>query len=288
MERKRLKADIFSVSMLFWLGESVCKIPNNLNIKSLSLVLLTALVFLILVTFFDKKIVVFIKQKPFLKIAIAIFLSLYALYCLIDTVNLFSRVFKRFALNEFSVLMISVIFLALGIYTALKGFRAYKKTATVFLAISVLFIAIIIVVSLGEINKENFNDIFKLPLNLDYKIFLQSGFSVGFLPLCFHLFNEKEYKKSMYYGVFSAGILLIVLGLIPILIFGSVFSYALDFPLFDAVGALSVGSVFTRIDAFSYFILFSGSLIKTALLIFVLIRLSKYLIGKIKSPVLNQ
>ena len=101
-------------------------------------------------------------------------------------------------------------------------------------------------------------------------------------------YNEKEYKKSMYYGVFSAGILLIVLGLIPILIFGSVFSYALDFPLFDAVGALSVGSVFTRIDAFLYFILFSGSLIKTALLIFVLIRLSKYLIGKIKSPVLNQ
>lgn len=287
MERKGLKTDIFSISLLFLLGESVCKIPNSLNIKNLTIVLLTALILLILVTLFDKKIIAFIKPKPFLKIAAVIFLSLYALYCLIDTVGLFSKVFRRFALNEFSVWTISVLFLALCIYTALKGFRAYKKTATVFLAVSILFTAIIIIVSLSEIDKENFNDIFKLPLNLDYKIFLQSGFSVGFLPFCFCLFDEKEYKKSMYYGVFSAGILLIVLGLIPILIFGSVFSYALDFPLFDAVGALSVGSVFTRIDAFLYFVLFSGSLIKTALLILVLIRLLKYLIKKIKSPALK-
>ncbi|MBQ7726232.1 MAG: hypothetical protein IJT66_03715, partial [Clostridia bacterium] len=65
---------------------------------------------------------------------------------------------------------------------------------------------------------------------------------------------------------FFAGILPIALCLTDcLLLFGAPLAARLSYPLFSAVGTVTVGPLFTRMDGVIYYLLFSSALMKTTL-----------------------
>ncbi len=209
--------------------------------------------------------------------------ALICLYFAVTTFVDFSFFLSILLLQDFSIfLSFAVFFITVILFSFIKTDALLK-----FCLLSCFFTAVVILffffASLGKFDLSQIF-IFSLPNAKNFWVqlkpyFLNPLLSV-FLVLVFEvlIFGDIR-KRSSLWGVLLGFGLLGLCVLNSVLLFGTRFAGALDFPYASAVSTVTIGRLFTRLDGFSYFVYFSAAMTK----IFVCIFLIKALFKKAKA-----
>lgn len=201
-----------------------------------------------------------------------VFLLLSLLFCLSSAFPFleFLNFSEKILMPRASKIIVILLFLSVLIPFLTAKKEAVFKFALISAVFSAIIIFLLFIVSVPSMKLINIS-VFSFPpiKNLTkegtsyfLKIFLPALASIG---LC-HKANPSFNKKTALLGVASGGILLSGVFLTSLLILGSGVNH-FEFPYLSAIGTLTFGNLFTRLDLFVYFLFFVSALIKTAVLI---------------------
>lgn len=251
MKNKLLKKNTILTILLFSLGEFLV-LPFNI----FGLIIFVISHLFCLLAFRNNKI---------LENNVILFISILAsLFCLGCTVFIFAEIFKSFVIGYLPKLLITLIFLLFSVFIGFKNKTVINKLSTLFGSISLIFFAIIFLLSLKQ---AQFSNLRTLNFSNSSLLYLGPIISVLLLPFYFNLYSKGNQKIPSVIAIISSLTINISLPLLPILVFGDKLYKDFDYPLFCLVSSLSVGKLFTRIDAFLYFFVFSVFLIKATVLV---------------------
>ena len=197
--------------------------------------------------------------------------SLFCLFCAIACMRNFIAFVDTRILSLSGGLLPSIIFTTLAVWLCFVPKRALVKFSFIGLILTAVSEVFLFICSLRQINLENL-----LPLiNTDVKgIFYQgvSYFGMSFAQCAVLLAFFMGYKKSNSKCTYKTGLLLgaglLFICLIHTLgIFGYAYTGTLKYPYALAIGTVTAGDKFMRLEGFSYIIYFFSALIKTAVCI---------------------
>ena len=260
------------------LGEAVILVPYKpSDIYSFSAFLLAFIVAIPLFLFVPcllKGGVKLLKSKrTAVKFLFSFLFSIVALLFFLSAVFPFSE-FLKFAGKILLPKAPKIISLLLFLGGLIPFLTLKKEPIFKFALISIVFIGLIILtlfalsvpsMKLINISVFAFPPIKKLTgegLNYFAKIFLPALAALGLCYGAYPSFN----KKTAVWGVIIGGLLLSGIFLTSLLILGSGVNH-FEFPYLSAIGTLTFGNLFTRLDFFVYYLFFVSSIVKTALCI---------------------
>ena len=163
--------------------------------------------------------------------------------------------------------LIAAVFLACVFVFSLSESKALLKFSLISaFAVSLIFVVLFLL----SVKNFSFKNVF-YGVNTDAKLLIKDTlnyFLTMFLPALISLMFLSERGEvsagSLLSGVSFGLFLISVCVLDSILSFGSVFATRLKYPYIDDISTVTVGSLFTRMDGFSYFAFFAAYLIKGA------------------------
>ena len=205
-----------------------------------------------------------------LKKTVSLLLSVFVLYLCAKSFHTVAEYFSLAVLTKTPVLLILSAFFILVFYAAVCGGDAVKKfTLLGFLAVAVLIIILAVIsfknLELSLVSRPKFSgNFFKTVAKYIVIIFV---FSSEILPFQKKGGNKKEFLKSTVLGIGVGALLLTLVVANSVLVFGENYSGEMAFPYSFAVSTFSLGTLFTRLDGFAYFIIVTLNFLKGALCI---------------------
>ncbi len=212
-------------------------------------------------------------KLSFLKGIILYSVSVFALFILAETFKIFCE-FSANILLESSQYLPTVLFGAVCFYFGFRRQANILKFSLLGFVYTAVVILIFTALLLPNLKVENIT----FPENFN-ALELTSGFKFEFLNiflpvilLCFYQYaiNGNAQKSAVTVGVIIGAVILLVCALSVVMLFGSEFSSVLDYPYLSAVSSVSVGKLFSRLDAVLYFVFFLSSLLRIEVCIFVI------------------
>ncbi len=175
------------------------------------------------------------------------------------------------------LIVLAVVFLALVKEETVLKF-CIISAIPVILTVVILFclsISSMKLINISVFSLPDTNRLFKLSLPYFLRIFLTAVPALIFVS---GIIRIKARKGTVIWGVLLGTALLSAVVLQSMLILGTAVN-SFDFPYLSAVGTLTFGNLFTRLDGFVYFLFFVGVIIKSA----VCIHSAKYLFRLLKT-----
>lgn len=213
----------------------------------------------------------YLSENKTLKIISGILVFSVSSFCLLFSLKTVFSFVSVAVLPEAGFYKIVLPFLILIIFFATRNKTAVIKSATVVFVLFAVLLAVLIAVSTGEILRSGK----ELPVFIFEKSFSFKGakdnFLKIFLPFCaFVPLCKKTYTKdgkSIFSGFIIALIFLCACLFCSVLLLSESFSASADFPFLLALGTVSVGKLYTRLDGILYMLFFLSSAIKDAYLL---------------------
>ncbi len=166
---------------------------------------------------------------------------------------------KSEQMPQTSIYLLSAVLLGLIFVFALSSVSAFYKYS---LLVAVIGAAMVIICFVGGIKNFDFSNFKKDFLKFDFNIkdFLHIFSSLAVIPFFISLSSKNIPAKPLVLGA-STGFLAFLLCLAQS-VFTLGFADDISYPYLKAVGVISSGSLFTRLDGFVYFIFFITALTK--------------------------
>ena len=213
---------------------------------------------------------IFVKKTPPKSAAVFwLACAVYSLFVFKDTFIVFLKFAETVVLkNEISLVLLFAVSLLSLLMLKKEGFL---KLSLVFFVLSVVIVFNLVILLFGKYDFKEIKHLFTGSQNLIQNVWLFS--KEAFLPLLilipYQVTIFKRLRPKVYFiGGITGAVILICIYLVPILVFGSGFSSRLAFPFSDAVSTISVGRLYSRLDGFYYFFVFSSTLIKSMTALF--------------------
>lgn len=270
MKTKTLDFHTIAAAAISVLGTAVVYLPG-INDKSPVLAMIFALflglpIYMLFVKFTGKINFKNIIIKKFF----AVILSAFLIYLAAESFCAITNYFSVAVLPKTPAWLIITALFLLVLYAVICGGDAVKKFTVIgFLAVASLFFILIVVsfenLSLSLISKPRFN----LPFFETVAKYLVIIFVASAEALIFQRKggNKKSLLKSTVLGIAIGGALLTLVIANSVLVFGEGYAAEIEFPYTSAVSTFSVGTLFTRLDGFAYFIVLTVNFLKGALCI---------------------
>lgn len=205
-----------------------------------------------------------------LKKIVSVLLGIFVLYLAAKSFHTVAAYFSLAVLTKTPVWLILSAFFILVFIAAVCGGDAVKKfTMLGFLSATVLIIILAVIsfknleislMSRPKLNAEFFKTVAKY-------IVIIFVFSSEILPFQKKGGNKKEFLKSTVLGIGVGAVLLTLVVANSVLVFGENYAAEMKFPYSFAVSTFSLGTLFTRLDGFAYFIILTLNFLKGALCI---------------------
>lgn len=274
-----------AIFALFLLGQTGIVIPYKNGNENIFLAFCTASVLGVLVLMFSCFIIkklADLKSSSFKKYIVKILffgLALYCIYLAIDTFNIFLSFLSLYVLPDISPYILGLTFTAFIIFLSAVKIDAFYKFGLVTAIFSSLLLVILFVLSVPQFSVNNISllsfpnvsDVFLKSLTYLKNVFLPALI----LPFFEFVYNKNQNRKSVCKGYLLGGSMVLVCILNSLLIFGNTLSSKLDFPYSEAIGTVTAGNIFFRMDGFSYFVFFISSAVKICLLVKLTIKILK-------------
>lgn len=274
-----------AVFALFLLGQTGIVIPYKSGNENIFLAFLIASFLGVLVLMFSS---VFIKKLTHLKnnsfkkytVKILFFsLAIYCIYLAVDTFNIFLSFLSLYVLPDLSSYILGLTFTAFIIFLSAVKIDAFYKFGLVTAVFSSLLLVLLFVLSVPQFSVDNISllsfpsvgDVFIKSLTYLKNVFL----SALILPFFEYAYNKDQNRNSVFKGYLLGFVMIALCILNSLLIFGNTLSSKLDFPYSEAIGTVTAGNIFFRMDGFSYFVFFVSSAVKICLLIKLIIKFLK-------------
>ena len=235
-----------------------------------------------------------LKNNTFKKYAIKIVLCLSSVYCVylaVKTFNSFLSFLSSYILPDFSSYLLGLTLTALIIFVSAVKTDAFYKFSLVTAVLSAVLLLLLFLLSIPQFSVDNisllsfpnFYDVLSKSL-----IYLKDAFlPVLILPVFECLYTKTKNDNCAVKGYLLGALMLMICLLNSLLIFGNLLSSKLDFSYSEAIGTVTAGNIFFRMDGFSYFVFFASCTVKMALLLKVFIMFSTEIIGCNKRFLLN-
>ncbi len=262
-----------AVSALFILGQFIITLPFISGFYSLLGYLLSAvagvLICLICVPLTEK---IVTGKIAFLKGIILFSICVLAAFTLAETFKIFCRFVCDVLLDSASLFFSVVLFGGVCIYFAFRRQEDILKFSLLSFIYSIAVIIIFTLLLLPNLKAENII----LPENFSLSRLIDGTkkqfFSI-YVPAVLLGFYQyavfgKTQKSAVLGGVTIGALVLSVCLFSCVLLFGAEFSAVLDFPYSAAVSSISVGRLFSRLDALLYFVFLVCCLVKIQVCIF--------------------
>ena len=264
MKSKNYSVHIAVASALFVLGNAVILTPT-LNITNLFLIPLL-LLFALAVSYFLKN------RNGVIVLGVALYGAWTTIF---DYIN-FLKDEQMPSANK--ILLLSVLLGVVAIFVFAPKSAIYKYSLLVFVVV-VAIMLLCFVSGIGnfdyKIAAENFFD-----FSFSVKTLLRFFVPVIVLPLAYQ--DKTKYKNPMFLGTMTGVGLLTVASIQAFLTIGN--DTSVTFPYLSAVNVISVGSIFTRLNGFVWFLFFATSLVKIVICVKVILDFKITNIYKQKVP----
>ncbi|MBE6810138.1 MAG: hypothetical protein E7521_03660 [Ruminococcaceae bacterium] len=254
MKNKNYALHIFALGVLFIFGNTIISMPTNVfNVYFLGFMCLISYALILLA-----RLMIYLSPKSkIIMYALNISVLLLSVWGAVTTFADFITFLKAEQLPQASVMLLSTVLIAVTLAFVYSSDLAVYKYGLLVALIAVVFVVICFA---GGISVFNFSSV---KSTLTAPQFSVMSFIKYFLPVAvlpFFINYGKTYAKSLRLGIAAGftGLLLCVMQVA--LTFGDISRVA--YPYLKAVGVLSSGSLFTRLDGFIYFVFFVTSLIK--------------------------
>ncbi len=279
MENKAFKYHKIALWVMFIMSSAVISLPvKGANEFTFLAFLVSALIMLLIWLVFDVfceflKDLTNKKAIKFLTVLLLLVLAVYTAFLGANTFKETISFISQVILPKTKKWIIVVIFGSIVAYCAFKGQKSLMKLALICSMVVVSSVLFFFFASLENYTLNNIF-IFKFPtlkeLFSQMKPYLQRFIFPIIVLLAFSRLNLKEKGRA----VGLVRLIIAVMGtafcvLMPLLLFGTKLSGRLDFPFISAVSTVTVGSLFTRLDGFAYFVLFISSVLKIVVCILV-------------------
>lgn len=254
MKNKNCALHIFALSVLFVLGNTIISMPTNMfNLYLLAF--MCAISYALIV--FARLMIYLSPKSKIIRCAVDISVSLLALWGVVTVFADFITFLKAEQLPQANIMLLSTVLIAVTFAFVFSSNLAIYKYSLLVALISGVFIVICFV---SGIKAFNFSSVY---LSLTAPQFSAISFVKYFLPvtiLPFFINCSKTSSKSLSIGLAVGFIVLFLCVMQAVLTLGDISDVA--YPYLKAVGVMSSGSLFTRLDGFVYFVFFVTSLIK--------------------------
>lgn len=274
-----------AIFALFLLGQTGIVIPYKNGNENIFLAFCTAWVLGALVLmfscFFIKKLAI-LKSSSFKKYIVKILffcLAVYCIYLAVDTFNIFLGFLSLYVLPDISPYILGLTFTAFIIFLSAVKIEAFYKFGLVTAVFSSLLLVVLFLLSVPQFSVNNIS-LLSFPNVSDVLLksltYLKNTFLPALiLPFFEFVYNKNQNRKSVCKGYLLGGSMVLVCILNSLLIFGNTLSSKLDFPYSEAIGTVTAGNIFFRMDGFSYFVFFISSAVKICLLVKLTIKILK-------------
>lgn len=270
MKTKTLDFHTISAAAISVLATAVVYLPftnDKSPVLAMAFALLIGFPFYIAVVKISGKIQL---KNTNLKKFFAVIISAFLIFLAAKSFGSATNYFKDAVLPKtpYYLLVITLFFLVL--YAVICGGDAVKKFTVIgFLAVAVLMLILLLIsfknLDVSLISKPRFNvPFFETVAKYLVIIFIFSGDVLIFQRKGG---NEKSFLKSTVLGVMIGGAILTLVIANSVLIFGENYAAEITFPYAAAIGTFSVGTLFTRLDGFAYFMILTVNFLKSALCI---------------------
>lgn len=266
-----------AVFALYLFGTAGVVIPYKNGNENIFLAFLVAsfLGFLALIlSFYAFKKITVLKESTLKKYVVKVLffgVAIYSVYLAADSFNVFLEFLSLYVLPEVSPYILGLTFTAIVIFCSIVRITVFYKFALV-TAISSLFLLVVLFIlsipqfSVNNISLLSFPNVYDM-LSQSFIYFKNVFLPALILPFFEVVFSKKENRTSALKGYLCGAFMLAVCILNSLLIFGNILSSKLNFPYSEAIGTVTAGNIFFRMDGFSYFVFFISSFVKICLLI---------------------
>ena len=253
---------IFSLCALSVLGNAIILMPF-LKSGGLSSILISAVLticIILLMTWLAKR----WQKNKFIFFIVFVFIGIVAIYSAATTFLDYVGFLKSAQMPSASIYLLAAVLLGVVVVFVLSSTSAIYKYCLLVAIIGALMIAICFVGGIRNFDFSILKEEFFKP-NFHIKDFLRFFSSLAVIPFFVSL-KLKDFSANPIFLSASTGFLVLILCLFQCAL---TLNYSSDtaYPYLKAVGVISSGSLFTRLDGFVYFLFFITSLIKITICI---------------------
>lgn len=275
---------------VFVLGDSIIFLPlDNMGNNAVLGFLICAAVSLLLYPLalvLSKNI--FAEQKNiFFKILFyffSVFVGIYAFFTATECIENLTDFASKIWLPDTPKIIIALVFTAACLYFVSAGEKIELKFSIIAGAVVLITVLISFLLSFKDFNINNVS--FSSALNF-YQI---KNSALPFIkvvalptlllaPYQIVALKKSEFKFA-FLGIIFGLLLLGMCMLQPLMIFGTKLSSLIEYPLSAAIGTVTLGALFTRIDGIYYFLFFFTFLIKTTVSLKLSYKMFRGILGK--------
>ena len=252
-----------ALSALFVIGQFIITLPFIETMSDFLAFLLSAVAGGLLCFIISP--ILSIKNK-LINIVIFIIIAVYSAFVLAETFGAFCGFARTVLFKDSFFVSIVLSFFIICLYFVLSKSQNLLK----FALISFIYSAFVLLIFLGLLlpnfkisNVFKWGDIEFNNMFDDFKQYFLNIFLSSVLIKFYQSNNFKDNKRNaVVWGVLSGAFILTVCGISAVLLFGSGFTGVIEYPLVSVISTVSVGKLFSRLDAFFYFIFFFSCLLK--------------------------
>lgn len=277
MKKINIKLPFFShtisISAFFIIGQFIITLPFINGLNGLTGFIVSAFLG-VLLCFLTMNLIprIITSKHKILKNAILVFVIILSGFTLGRTFICFCNFSTDVLLENASDFVAIILFLLVCFYFSFKRQENVLKFALLSFIYTVVAIAILLFLlfpnfklqNIDFVNDFNIEEVAKSTITHFINIFLPS-----FL-LIFYNYSFSSKNKAVFLGILIAVLILTVCGLSTVLLFGSYFASSVKYPFISAVSTVSVGKLFSRLDAFFYFFYFFACLFRIVVCVFVI------------------
>lgn len=259
MKTKKYSPHIFSLCALFVLGNAVISMPVS---SGVGWFLIFSITLSLVLMFFIKMLIILSAQSKIIFYITAIVVGVAAIYGATTAFWDYIKFLKAVQMPQASITLLSAVLLGVVIAFLSSRITAVYKYS---LFVAIIGAVVIVICFLGAIKSFDFSllkTIFKRP-DFEVKDFLRWFSSV--VVLLFLANSQERSVKPIFCGVALGFTALLLCLSQATLTLGN--ATDVTYPYLKAVGVISSGSLFTRLDGLVYFLFFVTSLIKMAICI---------------------
>lgn len=206
------------------------------------------------------------KLKKYAKSILYILICIWVISEASKSFSVFSDFVIAMILPGASKLLVAVVLGLSALAVCVEGHKVVLKFSLFASVLTAAAVILFFVFSFGELRMENISllrfpeldGIWKQTLGFLYKVFLPVIIYIIYVRLNIGEKRNKETALGILFGAIILGVCLIN----TLLLFGPKLSGELKFPYAAAIGTVTIGELFTRMDGFSYLIYFAAILVK--------------------------